>query len=107
MPIKGKLEIIIKIQDFPSAVKILKDSRQHFQIEIEDGVLVDVVLKPKSLKSLEEAKTQWSSWTAAIKGTFGGVTPRGFALKNGAVQVYANKAVSKTDTPAATQNETA
>jgi hypothetical protein len=104
MPIKGKLEIIIKIHDIPRGLKALNDHRQHFQIEIEDGVLVDVVLKPKSIKSLEDAKAQWSSWTAAIKGTFGGVTPRGFALKNGAVQVFANKAVPKTDTSATPQD---
>ncbi len=58
MTTSGKLEITIKISEFPADVKTVENGWKSFEIDC-DGRLVSVTVKPKVFKKLEQAQADY------------------------------------------------
>ncbi|MGJ3251255.1 MAG: fertility inhibition FinO-like protein [Elainellaceae cyanobacterium] len=87
--VQGRLEITIKISDMPIA-KEVENSWKQFEIDC-DGRVVQVTVKPKQFKKLEQAQADYPQWVAAIAGKMGASTPNGFILDGGSIQVFERK----------------
>lgn len=97
MPTPGKLELTIKINEFPIDVTTTENGWKQFDIETGDQV-VTVAVKPKMFKKLEQARISYSEWVAAIAGKMGQKTDKGFVLDEPNIQTFERK--SKTTAPA-------
>jgi len=56
-----------------------KDNWKIFQLDC-DGRVVEVTVKPKIWKKLEDAAANYPMWVAAIAGKMGESTSNGFVL---------------------------
>lgn len=56
MAVPGKLEITIKISEFPTDVRTVENNWKSFDIDTGDGRIVSVTVKPKVFKKLEDAR---------------------------------------------------
>ncbi|MBD1903686.1 fertility inhibition FinO-like protein [Trichocoleus sp. DQ-A3] len=90
MATPGKLELTIKISEFPSEVRVVENGWKSFEIEC-DGRIVSITTKPKMFKKIEEAQANYPMWVAAIAGKMGEPTDRGFVLNEPAIQVFEKK----------------
>ena len=90
MATQGKLELTIKISEFPADVKTIENGWKSFEIDC-NGQIVSVTVKPKVFKKLEQAQTDYPMWVAAIAGKMGEPTERGFILNEPAIQVFEKK----------------
>lgn len=90
MPTAGKLEITIKINEFPSDVQTVENGWKQFDLDC-DGQLVLVKVKPKVFKKLEQAQENYPMWVAAIAGKMGTLTDKGFILDQPNIQVFERK----------------
>ena len=100
MSTQGKLELTIKISEFPADVKTIENGWKSFEIDC-DGQIVSVTVKPKVFKKLEQAQTDYPMWVAAIAGKMGEPTERGFVLNEPAIQVFEKKPKEPKETTAA------
>jgi hypothetical protein len=91
MPTIGKIEITIKINEFPVDVQTVQNGWKQFEIDCE-GRIVNVTVKPKVFKKLEEAQDNYPLWVAAIRGTMGKLTDKGFVLEQPSIQVFERQA---------------
>lgn len=89
MPVSGKLEVTIKINELPDA-QTVENSWKHFEIDC-DGQLVSITVKPKVWKKLEDAQANFPLWVAAIAGKIGAKTATGFVLNEPNIQVFERK----------------
>ena len=89
MPIQGKLEITIKINEFPEN-ETVENGWKQFDLDCE-GQLVRVKVKPKVFKKLEEARDNYPMWVAAIAGKIGEPIEGGFILDQPNIQVFERK----------------
>lgn len=90
MPTSGKLELTIKINEFPAQVKTLENGWKQFDIDTGDR-LVTITLKPKMFKKLEQAQESYPMWVAAIAGQMGEKTEQGFVLNEPNIQTFEKK----------------
>ena len=90
MTISGKLELTIKINEFPVNVETDKNGWKSFNIDC-DGRIFDIKVKPKVFKKLEEAQANFPMWIGAITGKMGEATDQGFVLLEPAIQVFEKK----------------
>lgn len=90
MSIPGKLELTIKINEFPAEVKTVENGWKQFELDC-DGRLVRVTVKPKVFKKLEQAQADFPMWVAAIAGKMGELTETGFVLDQPNIQVFERK----------------
>ncbi|MEP0859730.1 fertility inhibition FinO-like protein [Trichocoleus sp. DQ-U1] len=90
MTTSGKLEITIKISEFPADVKTVENGWKSFEIDC-DGRLVSVTIKPKVFKKLEQAQAEYPMWVAAIAGKMGETSENGFVLVEPNIQVFEKK----------------
>jgi hypothetical protein len=90
MAIAGKLELTIKINEFPVNVETDKNGWKSFHIDC-DGQLISINVKPKVFKKLEDAQANFPMWVAAIAGKMGEATEQGFILLEPAIQVFERK----------------
>lgn len=90
MPTSGKLELTIKINEFPADVQTVENGLKQFDI-IAGEQIITVALKPKVFKKLEQAQENYPMWVAAIAGQMGEKTDRGFVLKEPNIQVFEKK----------------
>ncbi|MEW6737490.1 MAG: fertility inhibition FinO-like protein [Acidobacteriota bacterium] len=90
MPIAGKLEITIKINEFPADTKTVANGWKEFVIDAS-GCEITVTVRPKMFNKLEQAHQQYPSWVAAIAGKMGKATEKGFVLDEPAIQVFERK----------------
>ncbi|KJH70066.1 hypothetical protein [Aliterella atlantica] len=90
MPTPGKLELTIKINEFPANVQTVENGWKQFDIDIGEQI-VSVTLKPKVFKKLEQAQENYPMWVAAIAGQMGEKTEKGFVLKEPNVQTFEKK----------------
>ncbi len=90
MPSAGKLEITIKINEFPADVRTVENGWKEFDLDCE-GQIVQVKVKPKVFKKLEQAQQNYPMWVAAIAGKMGTLTETGFALDQPSIQVFERK----------------
>ena len=100
MPTQGKLELTIKISEFPADVKTIENGWKSFEIDCDERI-VSVTVKPKVFKKLEQAQTDYPMWVAAIAGKMGEPTERGFVLNEPAIQVFEKKPKEPKETTAA------
>ena len=87
MPTPGKLELTIKINEFPVDVQTVENGCKQFDIDTGEQI-VTVSLKPKIFKKLEQAQENYPMWVAAIAGIMGEKTNSGFVLKEPNVQTF-------------------
>lgn len=90
MPTAGKLELTIKINEFPVDVQTIENGHKQFDIDTGEQI-VTVSLKPKIFKKLEQAQENYPMWVAAIAGQMGEKTDSGFILKEPNVQTFEKK----------------
>jgi hypothetical protein len=90
MTTTGKLEVTIKISEFPVDVKTVENGWKQFDIDC-DGELVSVTVKPKVFKKLEDAQANYPMWVAAIAGKMGEATDTGFVLLEPNIQTFEKK----------------
>lgn len=77
MPTIGKLELTIKINEFPANVQTVENGAKQFDI-LAGEQIVTVTLKPKVFKKLEQAQENYPMWASAIALTNGGENRLGF-----------------------------
>src|SRR5512144_3129443 len=63
-----------------------------FALKTPDGQFVTVAVPNKAWNKLVQANTDWPSWVAALSGTMGERTDKGFTLANPGLQVFEKKA---------------
>jgi hypothetical protein len=99
MPTPGKLEITIKINEFPADVRTVENGWREFDLDC-DGQLVQVKVKPKVFKKLEQAQENYLTWVAAIAkrcceaqiaGKMGEPIEGGFVFDQPNIQVFERK----------------
>ncbi|MBD0304034.1 MAG: fertility inhibition FinO-like protein [Tolypothrix sp. T3-bin4] len=90
MSTPGKLELTIKINEFPVDVQTVENGWKQFELDC-DGQLVSVKVKPKVFKKLEQAQENYPMWVAAIAGKMGAPTENGFVLNEPNIQVFERK----------------
>ena len=90
MPTPGKLELTIKINEFPALVRTLESGWKHFDIDTGNQV-VTISVKQKIFKKLEQAQENYPQWIAAITGQMGEKMDSGFVLKEPNIQVFERK----------------
>jgi hypothetical protein len=89
MTVTGKLELTIKINEFPEA-KTVENGWKSFEVDC-DGQIISVTVKPKVWKKLEDAQANYPMWVAAIAGKMGTPTDNGFVLLEPNIQVFEKK----------------
>lgn len=90
MPTAGKLELTIKINEFPADARTVENGWKEFDLDC-DGQLVRVKVKPKVFRKLEDAQTNYPMWVGAIAGRMGQPIKGGFHLDQPAIQVFERK----------------
>lgn len=90
MSVTGKLELTIKISEFPADVKTVENGWKQFLIKTDGGNVV-VTCKPKMFKKLEDAQTNYPQWVAAIAGKMGDRLKDGFILNEPSIQCFERK----------------
>jgi hypothetical protein len=98
MPIPGRMEITIKINEFPIDVKTLTNGWKEFIVDAGNHE-ISITVKPKVFAKLEQAQQQFPAWVAAIAGKIGKATEKGFILDDPNIQVFEKKPKAK-ETPA-------
>lgn len=90
MPTTGKLELTIKINEFPDTVRTVENGWKEFDLDC-DGQIVTIKVKPKVFKKLEQAQESYPMWVAAIAGKMGEMTNAGFLLDQPNIQTFERK----------------
>jgi hypothetical protein len=106
MSIPGKLEITIKINEFPTDVQTVENGWKQFELDC-DGQIVLVKVKPKVFKKLEQAHENYPMWVAAIAGKMGTPTKDGFVLDQPNIQVFERKPKEAKEAEEATETTAA
>jgi hypothetical protein len=89
-PTAGKMEVVVKLNQFPSDVKTVDKGWKEFEVDTGD-CLVTITVKPKMFAALEQAQQSYPSWIAAISGQMGSLTATGFRLESPAIKVFERK----------------
>lgn len=90
MPTQGKMELTIKINEFPEDVRTVENGWKEFDIDTGEK-LVTITVKPKVFKKLEQARDNYPMWVAAIAGLMGKATENGFVLEQPNIQTFERK----------------
>lgn len=90
MPVIGKMEVIIKISEFPENVKTVTNNWKEFVVEANNKQIT-VTARPKMFNKIEQAKQQFPQWVAAISGKIGDMNEKGFNLVDASIQVFERK----------------
>lgn len=89
MPVPGKLEVTIKINELPES-QTVENGWKQFEVDCA-GKIVNVKVRPKVWKKLEDAQANFPMWVAAIAGKIGAKTATGFVLDEPNIQVFERK----------------
>ena len=65
MATEGKLELTIKINEFPTDVTTAENAWKSFDLDC-DGRIFSVSFRPKVFKKFEDAQANFPMWVAAI-----------------------------------------
>jgi hypothetical protein len=87
----GKMEVVVKLNQFPDDVKTVAQGWKEFEVNTGDCI-VTISVKPKAFAALEQAQQAYPSWVAAISGLMGEMTLAGFRLESPAIKVFEKKA---------------
>ena len=69
MAVTGKLELTLKITEFPTDVQTVENNWKQFTVDC-DGRIFTITVKPKMFKKLEEAQANYPLWVAAMLGSW-------------------------------------
>lgn len=100
MATQGKVELIIKISEYPAEVATVQNGWKEFKIE-SGGRFFLITVKPGVFKKIEDAKANYPEWVAAIGGQLGPQNGETFTVLNPNIQVFEKK--PKEPKPGATQ----
>ena len=81
MPTPGKLELTVKMNEFPTNVKTIENGWKQFEVDT-DGRKVTLTLKPEVFSKLEQAQKNDPQAVAKIVGQIGAKTDRGFVVQD-------------------------
>lgn len=90
-PTTGKMEVVVKLNQFPDDVRTVDNGWKEFEVDTGDCI-VTITVKPKAFTALEQAQQAYPSWVAAISGLMGESTAAGFRLESPAIKVFERKA---------------
>ena len=90
MAIDAKLELTLKFTTLPNA-RPSGPGRMAFALKTPDGQLVTAEVSTKAWNKLVKAAEEWPAWIAALTGTMGERTAKGFALATPSLQVFERK----------------
>ena len=90
MAIAARMEITLKINEFPDEVLTVENGWKQFELDC-DGRIVTVKVLPKMFRKLEEARDNYPMWVAAISGKMGASTEKGFRLEQPSIQAFERK----------------
>src|SRR5512143_1842617 len=104
MAIHAKPEVTLKFSTLPNAKPAGQD-KKTFALKTPDGQFVTAEVGNKVWNKLVKANTDWPQWVAALSGTMGPRTEKGFTLAGPGLQVFEKKAkaaeaTATADTPA-------
>jgi hypothetical protein len=91
MAIPGKLELTVKLNQFPDPVAVVQDGWKQFTVDCGPGREVTVTMRPKMFAKLEAVHAKGVEWVAAVAGQLGPATPTGFVLTEPNLQVFERK----------------
>jgi sRNA-binding protein len=101
MAIDAKLELTLKFSTLPKA-QAAGQGKMAFALKTPDGQFITAEVSNKVWNKLVKANTDWPQWVAALTGTMGLRTERGFALAAPGLQVFEKKAkAAEASTPSA------
>lgn len=87
MSAPGKLELTVKMSEFPANAKTIKNGWKQFEVDM-DGRKVTLTLKPEVFRKLEQAQIKDPQGVAKIVGQIGSKTDKGFVVKDCQVNIY-------------------
>jgi hypothetical protein len=87
MAIDAKLELTLKFSTLPNA-KAAGQGKMAFALKTPDGQFVTAEVSNKVWNKLVKAAAEWPVWSAALAGTMGTRTEKGFTLVNPGLQVF-------------------
>ena len=90
MAIDAKLELTLKFTTLPHA-KPAGQGKMAFALKTPDGQFVTAEVSNKVWNKLVKTAEDWPSWIAALTGTMGPRTEKGFTLENPGLQVFERK----------------
>jgi hypothetical protein len=90
MPIPGKIELVIKINEFPSDVAIVTNGWKEFKVE-NGGRFFVITVRPAIFRKLEEARDKYPMWVAAIGGQLGPLNGDTFTLLQPIINIFERK----------------
>jgi hypothetical protein len=90
MAVDAKLEVTLKFTTVPNA-KPAGQGKMAFALKTPDGQYVTAEVSTKAWNKLSKAAQDWPAWTAALSGTMGARTEKGFTLANPGLQVFERK----------------
>ena len=90
MAVAAKLEVTLKFSTLPNA-KPAGQGKMAFALKTPDGQFVTAEVSNKVWNKLTKAAEDWPAWTAALSGTMGERTEKGFTLTNPSLQVFERK----------------
>src|SRR5512135_1802297 len=99
MAIDAKLEITLKFSTLPNA-RPAGQGKMAFALKTPDAQFVTAEVSNKVWSKLVKAAEEWPQWVAALTGTMGPRTEKGFTLAGPGLQVFEKK--SKADTAVTT-----
>lgn len=106
MPIPSKVELVIKINEFPSDVAIVTNGWKEFKVE-NGGRIFSITVRPAVFKKLEEAKAKYPEWVAAIGGQLGPLNGDTFTVLQPNINIFERKTKEpKADEAKTTEPET-
>lgn len=103
MATDAKLEVTLKFSTLPNA-KPAGAGKMAFALRTPNGQFVVAEISNKVWTKLEKAAADWPSWVAALTGTMGERTEKGFVLANPGLQVFERTPKVAADAPAPTAN---
>ena len=90
MAADAKLELTLKFTTLPNA-RPAGPGKMAFALKTPDRQFVTAEVSNKVWNKLSQAAADWPAWTAALSGTMGPRTEKGFALANPGLQVFERK----------------
>lgn len=91
MPTQAKVEIVIKLSEYPADVATVQNGWKEFKVE-NGGRFFVITVKPSVFKKLDEAKANYPEWVAAIAGQLGPLNGDTFTVLQPNIQVFEKKA---------------
>jgi len=96
MAIDAKLEVTLKFTTLPHA-KPAGQGKMVFALKTPDGQFVTAEVNNKVWNKLVKTAEDLPSWIAALTGTMGERTEKGFTLENPGLQVFERKPKAPTE----------